>query len=133
MKKVIIIILLIFVLSGCGANEDFGFRLDGDNVSEVNYRSGNKTDPNSYFMKLNMPKTNKNDQSSVVDKAREVIYQGNLFKAGPIQMIGEMMYITVYPEDHLTNGQKRGARLELRKDLERALPSYHINVKVENQ
>lgn len=155
MKKGYLFILVLVLLAGCSSgmkgNENvdvnqnaaefmnYGHE-DQDNNQGQNNRNNDNinrdevTEQNPNFLNLNTDdETHVNNQGIEVNKARDVIEMNNRYEAGPIWINGQDMFVTVYPNGRLTEKERKAARTQLRKDLVRALPSYHINVTVENR
>ncbi len=143
MKRWFVIIMLLVLSAGCtnfnrgveklyGPNEDQdGFR----NVStrnddqDYNTRAWTMDEQNPNFP--NTTGTNRVNQQSEIDQARQVIDALDGYRSGPVWINGDDMWVTAYKKGMLSDSQRTKEASMLRKKLEHALPRYHIEIKVQ--
>lgn len=151
MKKSYLFLFILVVLAGCSSGFQGNEKVDvNKNAAEfMNYGHEDKnqkqnqnvenvnkdeiTEQNPNFLNLNTDnETHVNNQGIELNKARDIV-ENHKFAAGPIWINGQDMFVTAYSNDNLTSKQRQAARTQLRKELVRALPTYHIKVKIENR
>jgi hypothetical protein len=147
----VIIMIMTMAVSGCNSylgNEKVG-NYDKQNSTELldigatNYGPHDRehgldqdeiTDQNPNFLNLNTDnETHVNNIGYAIEKARDVIGANNQFNAGPIWRNGNKLNITVYPARKLQGKQERQAKKQLEKELMTALPTYRINLNINNR
>ncbi|MBS4190071.1 hypothetical protein KHA94_07620 [Bacillus sp. FJAT-49705] len=141
MKRFGVFILLLAFLAGCtnfnrGVEEFSGTNEDNDNISNVSNRL-DREDTQEWTMDSQNPnflpldrRDNVSDQSDI-NKARQVIEETGTYRAGQVWINGDDMWVTAYKKGMMTESEKVDASSKLRKQLLKALPRYHIEVKVQ--
>ncbi|WP_442596934.1 hypothetical protein [Neobacillus sp. D3-1R] len=154
MKKSYLLLIILVVLAGCSSGMKGNENVDVNHnaVEFMSYGHQNKdqvvdkdkdrdnfnkdevTEQNPNFLNLNTDnETHVNNQGIKVNKIKDIVKKSNKFEAGPVWTNGQDMFVTVYPKGRLTAEERNAAKTQLRKDLVRALPTYHIEVRVKNR
>ncbi|WML46257.1 hypothetical protein [Neobacillus sp. PS3-40] len=149
MKNWILLFLLsAFLLSGCSGKSvndaSYDLRKDRSAPQFMSNRSvGNNqrhlvekdvTNQNPNFLNLSGAGSGSESGSNMgldVDKARQVIRDTKEFKPGSIWINGDRMWVTAYKKGILTERGKIADEARIHRKLVEALPSYNIEVKVQ--
>ena len=141
MKKVVFPILILALLAACNQNQG-AENLYGDNeVRDETTLISNRQDQQEYNTREwtmdaqnpNFPHTDGrrlNNQSDI-EKARQIINATTEFRAGPIWINGDDMWVTAYKKGMVSDRQKVSDATAQRKKLLEGLPRYHIQVKIQ--
>ncbi|MBU8881032.1 hypothetical protein BGM26_19100 [Bacillus sp. FJAT-29790] len=136
MKKLSIFILLLAFIAGCNQNQSgknetrdgttfISNRLDRQ---EYNTRDWTMDSQNPNFLNFNGNQVN---NSTDIDKAKQVIDATSEYQSGPIWINGRDMWVTAYKREMMSDRERIEAEARLHKKLIKALPRYHIDVKVQ--
>lgn len=143
MKKLVVFIMSLSILAGCtnfnrgveklyGPNEDqTGFRnvSTRDDDQEYQTRGWTMDEQNPNFLNTD-GRRNVNNQADI-DQAREVIEGTGAYRSGPVWINGDDMWVTAYKKGMMTDSERVKASTDLQKKLVKALPRYHIEVKIQ--
>jgi hypothetical protein len=145
---ILLFLLSAFLLSGCSGksanNASYDLRKDRSAPQFMSNRSvGNNqkhlvendvTNQNPNFLNLSGTGSGSESGSNMgldVDKARQVIRDTKEFKPGSIWINGDRMWVTAYKKGILTERGKIADEARIHRKLVEALPSYNIEVKVQ--
>lgn len=142
MKQVISIVLLLF-LSACGI-DNAKQQTTNDQPLNVNYGENGATSNDEESESPNFLTNQANDKvlekkpnhpnvERDVKRARTLVEKETNFRPGSIIVNGDDMWITVYDRnnDILTRNQKIKAEAAIHRILEKVLPHYDIEIKVD--
>lgn len=129
------------MLSACTQKENISYdmRDEGERPQYTsNKPAGSKqdlvrddiTNQNPNFLNLNKSGDGANQETDI-NKARQVINDSKEFRPGSVRINGDDMWVTVYKNGILNDNEKIDAEARIHRDLIRALPRYHIEVKVQ--
>lgn len=141
MKNAIFPIIILVFLAACTQNQG-SENLSGENkvsdgttlISNPPNRDGLDTrDWSMDAQNPNFPNTDGRRLSNQddIEKAREIINKTNEFRAGPIWINGDDMWVTAYKKGMVSDRQRVSDASALRKKLIKGLPRYHIQVKIQ--
>lgn len=141
MKNYLFFILVLIFLAACGQNQG-AENLYGENeVRDGTTFISNRLDRQEYNTRdwsmdaqnPNFPNTDGNrvNNGADIDKARQIIEATGEFRAGPIWINGDDMWVTAYKRGMIKNQQRVKDASALRKKLLKSLPRYHIQVKIQ--
>jgi len=142
-------ILFLFIISGCQGQNDRGANenandLRGNNVDSIADRGKNKkhlveddiTNQNPNF--LDLKRTGSGGEAggghntgNDTNKAKQVIAGTNEFTTDSVWINGDRMWVRVYKKGMHSDKERNDAEARLHKKLVRALPRYHIEVRVQ--
>lgn len=143
MKNFIIFILSFIFLAACSQNQGKGNLFGGNEGRDGTTLISNRLDEQEYNTREwtmdaqnpNFPKTDRNrdriNNGTDIDKARQIIEDTNEFRSGPIWINGDDMWVTAYKRGIISDRQRVKDASELRKKLIKALPRYHIQIKIQ--
>jgi hypothetical protein len=93
------------------------------------------TNQNPNFLNLQQTgsgsETGAGDQGHDIDKAKQVIADTGEFVMDSVWINGDRMWVTVYKKGTLSENEKIKAEARLHKILVKAIPRYHIEVRVQ--
>lgn len=142
MKNAIFFIIILVFLAACTQNQG-SENMYGDNEmrdgttlisNPTTDREGLDTrDWSMDAQNPNFPNTDGrrlNNQADI-EKARQIINETAEFRAGPIWINGDDMWVTAYKRGMVSDQQRVSDATALRKKLLKGLPRYHIQVKIQ--
>jgi len=143
MKNVIFTIFILVFLAACGQNQG-SENLYGENeIRDGTTLISNRLDQQEYNTREwtmdaqnpNFPNTDRNrarvNNQTDIDKARQIIEETNEFRSGPIWINGDDMWVTAYKRGIIADRQRVKDASNLREKLIKALPQYHIQIKIQ--
>jgi hypothetical protein len=123
----LIVVASIFVLSACGVTNNERNQADDDSFIEGEMTDIADLNPN--FLNLNEDSGNTNNRAVFQNKIRETAELSDQFKVRSIYMDGEDAVVTVKPV-----GSYKAADVDqFERMIQKAVPSYHINVRVKGE
>lgn len=141
MKKLSVCLFLLAFLAGCNQNQNadnlYGENEHRDGTSFVsnrldrqkyNTREWTMDEQNPNFLNFDGNKVN---NQSDIDKARQIIDETGNYELDSVWINGDDMWVTAYKKGVLSDGERVEAAASLRKKLLKALPRYHIVVKIQ--
>ncbi|MEI5909069.1 hypothetical protein WAK64_18625 [Bacillus spongiae] len=126
-------------INGCGMANDStysnvededGHQFMTENIANNDTEARSPTDQNPNLLNLSEKQPN---TGSEIDKAREVVELYTEYEPGSVWINGQQMWVTVHTNKRLSTSKKESQEAKLHKQLETALPSYNINVKIEEK
>lgn len=141
MKNVIFPILILVFLAACTQNQGAENLYGNNEVRDGTTLISNRQDQQEYNTREwtmdaqnpNFPNTDGrrlNNQADI-EKARQIIDATAEFRAGPIWINGDDMWVTAYKRGMVSDRQRVSDATALRKKLLKGLPRYHIQVKIQ--
>lgn len=142
MKKLSIFLLMLAFLAGCANNKATESEYDHESRDGVSFINNNldRTEDNDTMDRTMSGDQNPNfinfdgkrlDNQDDIDQARKVISAHEGFRPGAVWVNGEDMWVTAYRRGNMTHQEKIDSQAQLHKMLIKALPRYHIEVKVQ--
>jgi hypothetical protein len=145
-------LIMAIIATGCNSSDKYaGNEKNGDydhqNSTELLDMSNNNkkeedraittdeiTDQNPNLLNLNTDhNAHVNNLEYGLDAAKELVAADQNFIAGPIWRNGNRLHVTVYSDGDLPKNQRQQAIAKLEKKLQRALPTYKIDVELKNR
>lgn len=142
MKKLSIFLLMLAFMAGCGNNQATESEYDHESRDGVSFINNDldRTEDNDTMDRTMSGDQNPNfinfdgkrlDNQDDIDQARKVIAAHEGFRPGAVWVNGEDMWVTAYRRGNMTHHEKIDSQAQLHKMLIKALPRYHIEVKVQ--
>ncbi|EWG12176.1 hypothetical protein [Cytobacillus firmus] len=142
MKKLSIFLLMLAFTAGCANNKATESEYDHESRDGVSFINNNldRTEDNDTLDRTMSGDQNPNfinfdgkrvDNQDDIDHARKLIAAHEGFRPGAVWVNGEDMWVTAYRRGNMTHQEKIDAQAQLHKMLIKALPRYHIEVKVQ--
>ncbi|WP_026583412.1 hypothetical protein [Bacillus sp. J33] len=142
MKKLSVFLLMLVFMAGCAQNqgtENLYSQETRDGTSFIN-NDLDRTEDNDTLDRTFSGDQNPNfinfdgkrlDNQDDINQARRVIDANEGYRPGAIWVNGEDMWVTAYRKGMMTHEEKMDAEAQLHRLLIKALPRYHIEVKVQ--
>lgn len=142
MKKLSIFLLMLAFMAGCANNKATESEYDHESQDGVSFINNNldRTEDNDTMDRTMSGDQNPNfinfdgkrlDNQDDIDQARKVIAAHEGYRPGAVWVNGEDMWVTAYRRGNMTHQEKIDSQAQLHKMLIKALPRYHIEVKVQ--
>ncbi|MBY6054759.1 hypothetical protein LIS77_23825 [Cytobacillus firmus] len=142
MKKLSIFLLMLVFTAGCANNKATESEYDHESRDGVSFINNDldRTEDNDTMDRTMSGDQNPNfinfdgkrlDNQDDIDQARKVIAAHEGFRPGAVWVNGEDMWVTAYRRGNMTHQEKIDSQAQLHKMLIKALPRYHIEVKVQ--
>ncbi|PAE25951.1 MULTISPECIES: hypothetical protein [Bacillaceae] len=142
MKKLSMFLLLLTLMAGCANNQATESEYDHESRDGVSFINNDldRTEDNDTLDRTMSGDQNPNfinfdgkrlDNQDDIDHARKVIAAHEGYRPGAVWINGEDMWVTAYRKGNMTHQEKMDSQAQLHKALIKALPTYHIEVKVQ--
>lgn len=137
---------VVLFTAGCGVNQESGFGTDEDQNGTRfvnNHKNGLKqsdrnvqdmSNGNPNFPNLSsQPGATSSSMGQYVDKARQVVTDESSFEPDEVWINGDQMWVTAHTRKRMGHSELDKNEAMLKEELERALPRFHMNVKITEQ